>query len=660
MAAVLGLPAIELQVMLNEFGLSRLDLVNFNSTNQTVIAGDSDAIYLAEKQLTEQGIQCIVLNVCVPFHSRYMNKAQEEFATFLHEFTFADPEIPVIANATARRYPPGQVAQLLVQQIANPVKWMQSIQYLMGFGNFDYEEIGADSSRIGGNVLGKLVDDIRSHSHFLDKHTEVLATDARENCRYILPNIPPVVAPPSEIYTLDWDAKHLGSSVFRERYGTQYAYVAGAMYRAIASEALVIQMSQAGLLSYFGSGGLSLQRIENAIQTIQARLGVDSLYGMNLLADYVDPELELATVQLYLKYGVRNIEAAAYMQITPAIVQFRLSGLSRDIQGYIQCAHHILAKISRLEVAQAFMSPPPAEIVAMLYQKGAITAEQAELAQYIPVSDDICAEADSGGHTDAGIPTILLPAILQLRQSIIEKYHYQVPPCVGLAGGIGTPMAAAAAFVMGADFILTGSINQCTVESGSSALVKEMLQQASIHDMAYAPAGDMFEMGSRVQVLRKGLLFPPRANKLYAYYLQYDSLEDLPTAVQSQLEDCYFKCSLAEVWQETLYHLQASGRTQDIAKAQVNAKYRMSLVFRWYFSYSTQLAFSGLPDDKTNYQVHTGPALGAFNQWVQGTELAVWTQRHVDLIAMKLLHATANQLTSMLNIGCDAREGMRS
>ena len=58
---------------------------------------------------------------------------------------------------------------------------------------------------------------------------------------------------------------------------------------------------------------------------------------------------------------------------------------------------------------------------------------------------------------------------------------------VGAAGGIGAPEAAAAAFVMGADFVLTGSINQCTVEAGMSDAVKDLLLEINVQDTGYAP-----------------------------------------------------------------------------------------------------------------------------------------------------------------------------
>jgi trans-AT polyketide synthase/acyltransferase/oxidoreductase domain-containing protein len=137
----------------------------------------------------------------------------------------------------------------------------------------------------------------------------------------------------------------------------------------------------------------------------------------------------------------------------------------------------ILAKASRLEVAEAFMSPPPTHLVDTPRNERAITTEQAAMARRVPMSHDICVEADSGGHTDGGILTILLPAMQLLRNALEDQHGYCEPLCVGLAGGIGTPASAAAAFSIGADFILTGSINQCTVETGSTDIVKAMLDK---------------------------------------------------------------------------------------------------------------------------------------------------------------------------------------
>lgn len=644
MAAVLGMRAEELQAFLREQNLNEIDLANMNSPKQSVIAGETRAVLAAEKLLRAQNVECIMLNVSAAFHSRHMQKAQQEFAAFLQGFTFNDPVVPVIANVTARPYQPGEVQSLLAKQIASPVRWTESVRYLMGLGEFDYVEMGADPNRIGGRVLGKMVDDIRrTESAIIDPQPVATQPGTAENNAENAVKAD-AMATLVAVSPTAQGAQQLGSAAFKQRYGLKYAYIAGAMYRATSSVELVVRMGQAGMLGYLGTGGLDLPTIEASIKAIQSQLNQNQCYGLNLLANYEDPAQERATVELYLKYGVRYIEAAAFMQMTIALALYRIKGLYRDKEGNICCKHHIMAKVSRLEVAEAFMSPIPTHMINTLLAENAITAEQAEMARLMPMSHEVCVEADSGGHTDGGIPTILLPTMQILRQTMSERHHYREPICMGMAGSIGTPASAAAAFIMGADFILTGSINQCTVESGATETVKTLLQDVNIHDMAYAPAGDMFEFGSRVQVLKKKVLFPMRANRLHALYSHYDSLESIPDAEKSKLERGFFKRSLDDVWQDCLRYLKEKGRDKDIAQAQANPKVRMSRVFRWYFGYSTLLSFSNSQEDLVNYQVQTGPALGAFNQWVKGTELEPWSNRHVDKIAIALLEGTYQHL----------------
>ncbi len=161
MAAVINCPADVLETLLKSNGLNGIDSANYNSPTQIVIAGPTDLLQKASTLLSERRIRCIMLNVSAPFHSRYMRRVQEEFAEFLHGFRFTDPGIPVISNATARPYGPGEVASLLVRQIAEPVRWIDTIRALMGWGYRDFVEIGGDPSRMGGAVLSKLVEDIR-------------------------------------------------------------------------------------------------------------------------------------------------------------------------------------------------------------------------------------------------------------------------------------------------------------------------------------------------------------------------------------------------------------------------------------------------------------------------------------------------------------------
>ncbi|MGG1948341.1 PfaD family polyunsaturated fatty acid/polyketide biosynthesis protein [Trinickia sp. NRRL B-1857] len=451
-------------------------------------------------------------------------------------------------------------------------------------------------------------------------------------------------------------AQVLGSPEFRAAYGVKYAYCSGAMYKGIASANLVVAMANAGLMSYFGTGGLEVDFIEASIRDIQARVPEHAPYGMNLMHTPGNLDREELMVQLFFKHGIRRVEAAAYMQITRPLVRYRLKGLRRNPDGSLHKPNRVLAKVSRPEVAAAFMDPAPSEIVSQLVAAGQLTQEEAALAPLIPMADDICIEADSGGHTDQGVAYALVPAVLRLRRDAMERHGYRNSILIGAAGGIGTPMAAAAAFVMGADFIVTGSINQCTVEAGAPDIVKDMLEDAEVQDTDYAPAGDKFEMGAKVQVLRKGVFFPARANKLYELYHRHGSIDEIDEKTRKQIEEKYFKRSFADVWRETKeYYIRSGRKTSE--ELERFPKQKMALIFRWYFAYSTRVALSGLEEHKVDYQIQCGPALGSFNQWVKGSAIESWRNRHVADIAHRIMEGAAEHLhtwfTSLQRTGPD-------
>src|SRR5262249_23052716 len=254
---------------------------------------------------------------------------------------------------------------------------------------------------------------------------------------------------------------------------------------------------------------------------------------------------------LYLRRNVRLVEASAYLDLTLPIVRFRVHGIYRDSDGQVITPYRVIAKVSRVEVAGKFMAPPPPPMLRTLLERGEITPEQAELAGHIPMAQDITAEADSGGHTDNRPSITLIPTMLALRDRMQSRYEYVRPLRVGAAGGIAMPASAAAAFAMGAAYVLTGSINQACVEAGTSEAARLMLAQAEQADTMMAPAADMFEMGVKVQVLKRGTMFPMRATKLYELYRSYPSLDAISAAERSTLEKNLFRFPVDEVWRQT-------------------------------------------------------------------------------------------------------------
>lgn len=436
-------------------------------------------------------------------------------------------------------------------------------------------------------------------------------------------------------------AEQLGDPAFKAFYGVKYAYMTGAMANGISSEEMVIALGQQNILSSFGAGGLDLARVELAIKKIQQALP-NGPYVFNFIHNPSEPAVEQGTIDLYLSYGVNVIEAAAFFSLTPSLVYYRAKGLQQDAQGGIRINNKIIAKISRREVATVFMQPAPDDILNKLIAQGLLTQAEAQLARQVPMADDITVEADSGGHTDNRPLISLLPSVIALRDDIQAQRQYPVEIRVGAGGGVGTPDAALACFIMGAAYVVTGSVNQSCVEAGASEHTRKLLAQAAMADVVMAPASDMFERGIKLQVLKKGTLFPMRAQKLYDLYTSYNSLEEIPPAELEKVEKQILQNSVDTIWQQTIEFFQKRDPSV-IEKAQNNPKKKMALVFRWYLGLSSRWSNAGVAGREFDYQIWSGPAMGAFNDWVASTYLNDYKNRHVVDVAEQLMYGAAYQ-----------------
>jgi len=217
--------------------------------------------------------------------------------------------------------------------------------------------------------------------------------------------------------------ENLGDDVFKKRHSLKYNYVAGAMANGITSAAMVKTMAENGMLAFLGAGGLSIDRIEENIIELKNSLN-DNPFGFNLIHSLADPEHEMATVELYLKHKVRLISAAAFMRMTISLVYYRVKGIYQDNTGKIITPNQIVAKVSRIEIARQFFSPPPEKLINTLLERKLITPEEARLSQQIPMAYDLTAEADSGGHTDNRPALALLPTMMALKNEYMKKYDY--------------------------------------------------------------------------------------------------------------------------------------------------------------------------------------------------------------------------------------------
>lgn len=432
----------------------------------------------------------------------------------------------------------------------------------------------------------------------------------------------------------------LGDRSFTETHGVRFPYVAGAMANGIASAELVTAAARGGFLAFYGAAGLGLDRIQRDLDTIDRNLGANPpAWGANLIHAPNEPELEAATAELFIQ-RVPRVSASAYMKLTRPIVRYACAGLHRLPNGGIGRRTQVFAKISRPEVARQFMSPAPEAMLRDLVERGQITSEEAQLARYVPVAEDVTVEADSGGHTDNQPLGALFPVIANLRDQLVREHGFTRPIRVGAAGGIGTPLAAASAFALGADYILTGSVNQAAVESGVSDAARVMLAKTTFGDVMMAPAADMFELGVKLQVLKRGTMFGVRADKLWEIYRKYPGLDAIPADERAALESRTLGATCDAIWAECESFWSNRDPAQ-LERAARDPKHKMALVFRWYLGMSSRWAIMGTADRVMDYQLWCGPAMAAFNDWVRDSYLEQPENRTVTAIALNILEGAA-------------------
>jgi [acyl-carrier-protein] S-malonyltransferase len=154
MAAVLGLPAQAVEAACREAAGSEVVApANFNSPEQTVIAGHAAAVARAGDLCSERGAKRVVpLPVSAPFHCALMAPARERLTPLLESTAFSDARIPVVTNVDAKASSAGSdLRDALVRQIDSPVRWVESIRFAAAAGVDRGLEMGP------GNVLAGLV-----------------------------------------------------------------------------------------------------------------------------------------------------------------------------------------------------------------------------------------------------------------------------------------------------------------------------------------------------------------------------------------------------------------------------------------------------------------------------------------------------------------------
>ena len=176
MLAVLGADTEEIKKIINEnIEEIKCFLANDNSKGQLILSGKNDELEKFSLILKEKNIKHINLPVSAPFHCELMRKATLKMQNIINEQKLNEPNFRVVSNVTALEYKnTEEIKQLLIKQIESPVRWRESIEYMISKGTSVFVEIGP------GKVLSGLIKRI-------NKDVKVLNIDKVEDIQSIDP-----------------------------------------------------------------------------------------------------------------------------------------------------------------------------------------------------------------------------------------------------------------------------------------------------------------------------------------------------------------------------------------------------------------------------------------------------------------------------------------
>ena len=128
-----------------------VSVANYNCPGQIVITGETEAVQEAAEKLKEAGAKrTVMLNVSGPFHSPMLKPAGEELAKELAQTQFHALKIPYVTNVTAEAVTDiTKTETLLKEQVSSPVRWMQSMEYMIANGVDTFVEIGPGRTLAG-------------------------------------------------------------------------------------------------------------------------------------------------------------------------------------------------------------------------------------------------------------------------------------------------------------------------------------------------------------------------------------------------------------------------------------------------------------------------------------------------------------------------------
>lgn len=598
MAAIIGLTAEKIDDILSRKKVSdTVQISNRNTRLQNVISGLPESIDKIIPVLLDEGAKkSVKLQVSGAFHSVYMKPAAKEFAKELEKIDLMEPACTVISNRYGKPYELHNMKQTLLEQMSHPVLLEQSIRYALIHGAEEFFESGP------GKTMTNMVTAIKS-----EMESEIETAEQADKITKV---------------------NGLGSLSFKKEYHTELAYAVGGIRDGISSGPMLKKLADSNILGYLGTKGLDIHETNRLLEDALNMVGLEKI-GVHVSCDVLKPEYSNQQLKLMIDKDIRRLQLSGYQRPDEWIYEYRIRNIRYSEKHKVVSPYKLLVCVNNLKAAEEFLKPIDKDYIKKMIELNKLTQIEAEMVAALPVCDDIC--IDNTGIGAGGFGWI--SSIKKLIDRICTPHSLKKRVRVGICGGIGNPQMLAMAFFAGADFVMTGTINQCTVEAETSTHVKDLLQAAKENDFAFVPADDLFEFGEKMSVLKRGTLYPTRAQKVYDIYSKYASVDEISETDTKLLTEKYFGIGLQEMYQRIMGIVS---ETERILISE-QSKYKLGLIMKGYLQACFHQAQAGEKATEINYGIAVECDMADINRWLQGTDIEHWNRRSIDIIAKRIM-----------------------
>lgn len=451
MAVILNYKAEDLQQLLNDNGITSIDIANINSPDQLVIAGPRQALEAFEGIINSLAGTYIPIPVGAPFHSRYMQPIAQDFERFLESFVFRPMSKTVISNVTGLPHQNETLKRQLVKQLYSPVQWVDSVRYLMGVKVEDYVEIGP------GDVLTKLTTKIRNKCSplVLDQAVIRASTERVEN------RVEPLST--GKATKSSWSR----GDEFSRRFDLAYPHVL--MLSEDNLDYSFIERAQASGHLVFQAIPWTVEAIESgSLDNILSALGANRSNGSGCAGVAIaHSENDKVLFSKVLALQLNAVLLTGFYGMTTEWVYYRVISAYQGRFNSASQKNKLFISVDDPRCVQGFYRKLPQGVLERLHQQGRIDAAQFEFAKNIAACDAIVLSNEE--HD--------LEALMGINPLRVE--HPELDIKIGIEGALSAPNDFTPGTLSQIDFFVSRELNVLMGESSLPGLVRQTIFSTS-------------------------------------------------------------------------------------------------------------------------------------------------------------------------------------